>query len=82
MFIIQIKQEQYSPQGTQSVIIGESYPPPSLSVIRTIYNAPSPPPPAPSSINQQVLRKLCAKFDTFVTSVTIWPIFCTKRPDY
>ena len=28
MFIIQIKQEQYSPQGTQSVIIGESYPPP------------------------------------------------------
>ena len=78
MFIIQIKQEQYSPQGTQSVIIGESYPPPpSLSVIRTICNAP-----APSSINQQVLRKLCAKFDTFVTSVTIWPIFCTKRPDY
>ena len=84
MFIIQIKQEQYSPQGTQSVIIGESYPPPpSLSVIRTICNAPfPPPPPAPSSINQQVLRKLCAKFDTFVTSVTIWPIFCTKRPDY
>ena len=80
MFIIQIKQEQYSPQGTQSVIIGESSPPPSLSVIRTICNAPFP--PAPSSVNQQVLRKLCAKFDTFVTSVTIWPIFCTKRPDY
>ena len=37
---------------------------------------------APSSINRQVLRKLCAKFDTFVTSVTIRPIFCTKRPDY
>ena len=36
----------------------------------------------PSSINRQVLRKLCAKFDTFVTSVTIRPIFCTKRPDY
>ena len=29
-----------------------------------------------------MLRKLCAKFDTFVTSVTIRPIFCTKRPDY
>ena len=36
----------------------------------------------PSSINQQVLRKLCAKFDTFVTSVTIRPIFCTKRLAY
>ena len=36
----------------------------------------------PSSIIWQVLRKLCAKFDTFVTSVTIRPIFCTKRPDY
>ena len=36
----------------------------------------------PSSINRQVLRKLCAKFDTFVTSVTIRPIFCNKRPDY
>ena len=29
-----------------------------------------------------MLRKLCAKFDTFVTAVTIRPIFCTKRPDY
>ena len=36
----------------------------------------------PSSINGQVLRELCAKFDTFVRSVTIRPIFCTKRPDY
>ena len=36
----------------------------------------------PSSINRQVLRKLCAKFQTFVTSVTIRPIFYTKRPDY
>ena len=36
----------------------------------------------PSSIDRQVLRKLYAKFDTFVTSVTIRPIFCTKRPDY
>ena len=29
-----------------------------------------------------MLRKLCAKLDTFVTCVTIRPIFCTKRPDY
>ena len=36
----------------------------------------------PSSIKRQVLRKLYAKFDTFVTSVTIRPISCTKRPDY
>ena len=36
----------------------------------------------PSSINPQVQRKLCAKFDTFVMSVMIRPIFCTKRPDY
>ena len=28
MFFSQIKQEKYSPQGTQSAIIGESYPPP------------------------------------------------------
>ena len=29
-----------------------------------------------------MLKKLCAKLDTFVTSVTIRPIFCTRRPDY
>ena len=38
MFFSQIKQEEYSPEGTQSAIIGEIYPPPPLTVIRTICN--------------------------------------------
>ena len=29
-----------------------------------------------------MLRKLCAKFGTFVTHVNIGPPFCTKRLDY
>ena len=37
MFFSQIKQEEYSPQGTQSAIIDESELP-LLSVIRTICN--------------------------------------------
>ena len=45
-------------------------------MVRSFY--PPPPPPLPP----KVLRTLFAKFDTFVTSVTIRPIFCTKRPDY
>ena len=36
MFFSQIKQGEYTPQGAQSAIKGESYPPPLLSVIRTI----------------------------------------------
>ena len=38
-FFSQIKQKEYSPQATKSAIIGESSPPPFLSVTRTVlYN--------------------------------------------
>ena len=75
MFFSQIKQEEYSPQGTKSAITGEFNPPFNPQLGPFVMGTPS-------SINQEVLRKLCAKFHTFVTSVTFWPIFCTKRPDY
>ena len=36
----------------------------------------------PFDISWSVVRKLCAKFDTFVTPVTIQPKSCTKGADY
>ena len=75
-FFSQIKQKAFSPQGTQSAIKGESYPPTRLYLQLGPFITSN-----PSSINHQVLWKLCAKFDIFVTSVTFRSIFCTKRPD-